>query len=122
MQQENENIIKLETEDDITIISFTTPTISCLCHVEEVAADVRTFIDRQKPRRIIVDFTGVKFFSSQVLGMLVDIWKRLNKIDGRVVISGINPDLSRVFKITNLDTIFEFRPDRISALETLKKT
>lgn len=116
----DQNIIKLEIESDITVISFLVPSISGASDVDEVAADVRQFIDSSNPPKVIVDFDGVKFFSSQVLGMLVDIWKRLKKYDGRVVISGINPDLSRVFRITNLDTLFEFYTDRKSALEALK--
>ena len=111
------NIIKLETYGKITVISFLTASISGGSDVDEVAGDVRDYIDKEKPSKVIVDFTGVKFFSSQVLGMLVDIWKRLKKFDGRVIISAINPELSRVFKITNLDTLFDFYPDRQAALD-----
>jgi anti-anti-sigma regulatory factor len=36
-----------------------------------------------------------------------------------VVISGINPNLTRVFRITNLDKVFKFYPDVESALKAL---
>jgi len=62
----------------------------------------------------------VKFFSSQVLGMLLEMRGNLEADGGRVVISGIVPQLSRIFKITNLDRIFDFYPDAQSAAEALK--
>ena len=68
---------------------------------------------------MLIDFTGVKFFSSSMLGLLVDLWRRLKEYNGTMVISGINPQLTRVFKITNLDKIFEFYPDGASAVKTL---
>jgi anti-anti-sigma factor len=56
-----------------------------------------------------------------ILGMLVDIWRRLGEKGGTVAISGIDPQLSRVFKITNLDKLFQFYPDRQSAVDGLNK-
>lgn len=113
-------IIEVETFGGITVISFLAGSISGVSDVEESSAELGKFIDQSEPARVVVDFEGVRFFSSQVLGMLVDIWKRLRKFEGKVVISGINPDLSRVFRITNLDRLFDFYQDRQSALEALK--
>jgi anti-sigma B factor antagonist len=65
---------------------------------------------------VVVDFEGVKFFSSAVLGLLLDIRAKLKTYDGEVVISAINPQLYRVFKITHLDRIFKFFPDKENAV------
>jgi anti-anti-sigma regulatory factor len=53
--------------------------------------------------------------------MLIDVKKKLSAQKGNVVISGINPQLYRVFKITNLDKIFKFYPDAKAAISDLKK-
>ncbi|MFB0525360.1 MAG: STAS domain-containing protein [Phycisphaerae bacterium] len=39
--------------------------------------------------------------------------------NGKVVISAINPRLHRVFKITNLDTIFKFFPNKENAVKAI---
>ena len=78
-------------------------------------------IKNQKPKNLLIDFTGVKFFSSQALGILLDAKKKLSALKGNVIISGINPQLYRVFKITNLDKIFKFYPDAKAAISDLKK-
>jgi anti-anti-sigma factor len=59
---------------------------------------------------------NVRFFSSQVLGLLLDMRSRTQPFEGEVVISAINPQLHRIFRITNLDKIFRFFPDKISAV------
>jgi anti-sigma B factor antagonist len=69
--------------------------------------------------KVIFDFAGVKFFSSQVLGLLLEIRAKLQASNSEVVISAINPQLHRVFKITNLDKIFRFFPDRESAVKVV---
>jgi hypothetical protein len=45
-----------------------------------------------------------------VLGLLLDIRAKLKTYDAEVVVSSINPQLYRVFKITHLDRIFTIAP------------
>jgi len=59
----------------------------------------------------------VKFFTSQVLGVLLDVRGKVGGYGGEVKVSGINPQLYRVFRITNLNALFEFYPDVEAALE-----
>jgi len=109
-------LTKIETRGSVSVISFVAASIGGIDDVEQIGIDVRGYVEDNQPRKIIVDFDGVRFFSSQMLGLLVDMWRRLKEHDGQVFISGINPQLSRVFKITNLDRIFEFYPDIESAV------
>jgi anti-sigma B factor antagonist len=112
-------IIEIETEGDVTVVSFGMESITGLSGLEQISRRLCALITDQKPRKIVIDFTGVKFFSSQMLGLLVDTWRKLSDYGGTVLISGINPQLNRVFKITNLDKIFEFYPDLASAVKAI---
>jgi len=109
-------IIKIDVLDSVTVISFDSVSIGSIDEMEQISIEVREYIEKNQPGKVVVDFNGVRFFSSQMLGLLVDIWRRLRENDGYVFISGINPQLSRVFKITNLDKIFEFYQDVESAV------
>jgi anti-anti-sigma factor len=109
-------LTKIETRGSVSVISFVAASIGSIDDVEQIGNDVRGYLEDNQPRNVVVDFDGVKFFSSQILGLLVDMWRRLKEYDGQVFISGINPQLSRVFKITNLDRIFKFYPDIESAV------
>ena len=109
-------LTKIETRGSVSIISFTSTSIGGIDDIEQISGEIRDYIEKNHPKKVIVDFGGVRFFSSQMLGLLVDIWRRGNEYDGQVFISGINSQLSRVFKITNLDRIFKFYPDTESAV------
>ena len=114
-----EQIIQISTDGNVTIVSFGLETITGLSGLEQINERLRLLIADDQPAKIVVDFDGVKFFSSQVLGLLVDVWRKLSDYGGIMLISGINPQLNRVFKITNLDKIFEFYPDRASAVKAM---
>ncbi|MGD0784419.1 MAG: STAS domain-containing protein [Sedimentisphaerales bacterium] len=115
------NVIKIITEPIATIVCFNTTSLGTEQGLEDVAQQISELIKNQKPKNIIIDFSGVKFFSSQALGLLLDAKKKSSAQKGNVLISGINPQLYRVFKITNLDKIFKFYPDTKAAINDLKK-
>jgi anti-sigma B factor antagonist len=85
--------------------------------IEGASAEIRGFIEENRPKKIVFDFGGVKFFSSQVLGLLLDIRKKMEPYAGEIVISSIDPQLHRIFRITCLDRIFRFFPDKNSAVQ-----
>lgn len=116
---DDQTSVKISTEDDVTLVTFGSVSISGAGDVEKVSKQVDTFISENHPGKIVFDFQQVKFLSSLALGLLLKAWQRLQEYDGRVVISGIDPQLHRVFKITNLDKIFKFFPNPQSAIDAL---
>jgi anti-sigma B factor antagonist len=116
---DSKGIMQTETRGDILIVQFTAPAIGTAGNVQQLADDLHTLIEQTQPAKLIIDFARVSFFSSQMLGLLVDIWRRLKDCGGKLVISGINPNLTRVFRITNLDKVFEFYPDADAAVRAL---
>lgn len=114
-----EKMMNILTEGDITVFAFSAISIGNSSGIELIAAEVRAHLDTVRPEKVLVDFDGVKFFSSLLLGLLVEIWKKMKAYNGTMVISGIDPSLSRVFRITNLDKIFQFHPDRQTAIRAL---
>ena len=115
----NELPIKISSTEAVTVISFATVSISDSAAIDSAANKLDIFIIENHPKAIVFDFDKVKFFSSQALGLLLRVWRRMQGYGGRVAVSGIEPQLHRVFKITNLDKIFEFFPDSKSAVGAL---
>ena len=109
--------LKISIEENTAIVAFKSASISDVDGIIRVSSQIKEFIDKNKPNKLVFDFEGVKFFSSQVLGLLLDIRAKMGTYKGEVVISAINPQLHRVFKITNLDKVFKFFPDKESALK-----
>lgn len=110
--------IEITTHSQASVVSFQSASISDAEEINTISNKISDFIEKNKPQKLIFDFKQVKFFSSQILGMLLNIRNRLSVYNGEVIIIAINPQLHRVFKITNLDKIFRFFPNVKSAIET----
>ncbi len=100
----------------IAVVVFKSATMSDMDEITSIFKQISEYIKENHPEGVVVDFGCVKFFSSQVLGMLLDIRAEMEAYEGEVVISSINPQLHRIFKITNLDKVFRFFPDKESAV------
>ena len=115
---ESQVAVEITKQGDVTIISFDGALLCDVGDIEAVGEEIKEMALAEHPKKVVVDFCGVKFFSSQVLGVLLELWRRVEGYGGKVAISGINPQLYRVFKITNLDKLFEFFEDKKSAVES----
>lgn len=108
--EEPKNAIDATCQQDILTLRLNVASISAMSDIERITSQFRQAVEQHKPKHLIVDFSAVRFFSSQVLGLLVEHWRKLHQNGGKVAICGINPQLTRVFRITNLDKLFSFYP------------
>lgn len=108
--------IRIVNEGSVAVVEFTESVVSDLDGIAQSARMLKTFVDENEPGRVIFDFDRVSFFSSQVLGLILETRAKLLNWEGLVAICNTNDQLQRVFKITNLDKIFKFFPDRSSAV------
>ncbi len=116
----NERVdVEIAGKGGAAVVAFKAASISDAGTIDAVSRQINEFIEENHPSRVIVDFERVKFFSSRLLGMLLGIRAKLKTYDGEIVISAIEPQLYRVFRITNLDKIFRFFPDRESAIKSV---
>ena len=111
--------VDITSEGDTAIAVFQSACVSDVEEITTASTQVRQFIDQHKPRQMIFDFSGVKFFSSQVLGLLLEARAQLQPQQGQVAVCALDEQLQRVFKITNLDKIFTFHYDRRAAMAEL---
>ena len=109
--------LEIASEGCVAIASFKSACISDVEEITNASAQLKQYIQTNRPRRMIFDFHGVKFFSSQVLGLLLEAKAHLRSSNGEVAVTSLSPQLERVFKITNLDRLFSFYPDRTAAVQ-----
>ena len=113
---------EITRDGDIAVAAFKSGCISDVEGIASAGRQIKEFIEENKSKKLVFDFAEVRFFSSQVLGLLLEVRAKLKECNGEVVISAINPQLHRVFKITNLERIFRFFEDRQSAVKTMTRS
>lgn len=107
--------VEIIGDNTSAIVSFKGALLIDADRIASAWKQIKEFLSKNQPKRVVVDFSEVKFFSSQVLGILLNMRSKVTVYGGEVVISSIEPQLHRVFKITSLDKIFSFFPDKESA-------
>ncbi len=109
--------MEITTEENTVIVVFKSPSMADVDGIAAAATKIKNFVRAGRPRTVIFDFGAVRFFSSQVLGLLLDVRQNMEPYGGEAVVSGINPQLHRVFKITNLDRVFKFFANKRDAID-----
>jgi len=67
-------------------------------------------------RRFLFDLAETKFMNSLGLGVIVSCWASIMQAGGELKICNVAPRVQSTFEVTGLDTLFEVRPDRATAL------
>ena len=72
-------------------------------------------------RRILLDFTSVKYISSQALSVILRLHTKLAALPGaQLALCGFNAQLMEAVKITRLDRLMPLFPTRAEALDWAK--
>ncbi len=77
--------------------------------------------DRTAKISLVIDVTEVGYLSSAMIGNLVAVHKAAKLSKGRVAIAGLKPALLQMFKVTQLDKLFQFAPDAQSVILEYKR-
>ena len=104
---QNESRIKTEIGNDVVFVMFNDNKILQQDQIALIEQDIMPIINDLRNRKLILNFTNIEFMSSSFLGLLVKIHKRLADIGQNLEICNIAPEIYKVFKITQLDKVFD---------------
>ncbi len=103
----------------IAVVTFADSSILDARVIEAMGKSLYELIDVQDRRKIILDFVNVKLLSSQTIGVLLTLRKKLAAAKGTLLLCGLRKEVMKLFTITNLDKQFDFFPDDVAALASL---
>lgn len=102
--------IQVTVDGQTTILTFLIPTITDTQLISQLSEQIHSVIEHNKPATLVFDFSQVNFFTSQVLGLLLQARSKMQAIGGKIVLRSLSKNLQRVFKVTYLDRFFQFEP------------
>ncbi len=108
--------IALRNRGKVTIVELLPEEIldeSIISHVEE---SLTSIADDMAPIHMLLCFTHVRYMSSGALGVLNRLKGYIEKSGGSLKLANIREGLQDVFRITQLNRIFEIYPDHNAAL------
>ncbi|HEY6729011.1 MAG TPA: STAS domain-containing protein [Polyangiaceae bacterium] len=111
--------VEANEQRGVTVVSVLDARIDATSS-DEFKLAVASSIDRG-PMHIVLDLTSVSFIDSTGLGALVGGFKHISSKGGRLIVVGLQPGVSSLFKLTRMDKLFEVRATPTEAIDQLSR-
>jgi anti-sigma B factor antagonist len=103
-----------------TIVEFRTASLMDPLVLERIGDAIYHLIDMEDKRRIILDFEQVEYLSSQAIGIVLTMNKKLSKLPhATLILCGVGPRLMELIKITRLDKVLKIKESQKEALKVV---
>ncbi len=110
--------LDIQQVDAFTVVEFHTPSLMDPPLLERLGAVVYRLVDDEDRRLVVLDFAQVQFLSSQAIGIILTLKKKLDKLPhSALVLCGVGPPLMQLIRITRLDRVLTIRPTQAEALQ-----
>lgn len=104
-----------------TVVEFRTPSLMDPLELQAIGDALYHLIDAQDKRLIILDFSKVEFLSSQAIGILLTMNKKLSALpNSKLILCGVGPRLAELLRITRLDKLLTIKPSQKEAIEIVQ--
>jgi len=104
------NYLTVETRQPGLVIGFLVPTVLDSLTINLITDDLYRIVEESDAQNIVLDFSGITFISSGLLGKLIAFQKNCDQQDRVVKICNLNDSLTRLIKMMRLDSIFDLQP------------
>jgi anti-anti-sigma factor len=103
------------------IVTFTTEALSNPVELERIGHKLYVLADDIKDRaaegrRLVLDFSKVRYFASQAVGILLTLNKKLGR-GPALTLCGVGPGLLQLLRITRLDQVLNIVATRHEAVK-----
>jgi anti-sigma B factor antagonist len=105
--------------EKFTVIEFRQPSLMDPMELETIGQSLFRLVDEQDKRKIILDFEKVTYLSSQAIGIVLTMNKKLSALpNSKLILCGVGARLMELIKITRLDRILTIKPTQREAIKT----
>jgi anti-anti-sigma factor len=102
-----------------SVVEFYTPSLMDPAELESISRQLHLLVDKDNRRWILLDMTQVQYISSQFVGILVSLQKKLSELsESKLVLCGVGPRLTELLKITQLDRLLTVKATQSEVTST----
>ena len=81
----------------------------------EVRRELGKIVDKRLPK-VLIDLEKVSYIDSSGLATFIELFQKMKRFGGKLVLYNLNSGVRSVFEIAKLDTIFQIAGNREQAL------
>jgi len=114
--------ITVQRVEKFTVVELRTPTLMDPDVIDQIGQSLNRLVDEEDRRLIVIDFEQVQYLSSQAIGIIINLHKRVSALPhGTLVLCGVGEKLMQLMKITRLDKVLTIRPTQHEAVKVMPK-
>jgi anti-anti-sigma factor len=115
-------MLRTQETDGVWVVSFTETKILDEAKIQKIGAElIEAARNAQSCKKLLVNFNGVGFMSSAMIGKLVLLNKQCKQDGVALKLSNISGNVSEVFQIMKLNKVFEIYKTEEKALKSFDK-
>src|SRR5688500_10829165 len=104
-----------------SVVEFRTPSLMDPIILEEIGTELYRLVDEEDRRKLVLDFERVQYLSSQAIGIILTLNKKLTPLKySKMILCGVGPKLMDLLKITRLDRILTIKPTQQDAVREIE--
>ena len=103
-------MLKITLIGDVVYCLFLEPRLLDEAAIQKSGEELFRQVDVLGKKNILLDFEKVQFISSAILGKLFTLYRKVESVQGKLVIANVTKAIHEVFRVCKLDTIFTIVP------------
>lgn len=112
---------QISADDSAQLLEFILPSTLDTLEIDGLIDAVLDKLSPDAGRRWIVDLSRTEYLGSSMLGLFVNMREKVRQAGGMLVLCGMSPDLSRIFKACCLERLFTIVKSRGEAKALLSR-
>ena len=119
--EDSEDVFQIQQQGNVCIV-VPSPTVenwnwAIIEQAAEIVLEPMRHVDQPQ---VAVDLTGINYFGSVFLALLLRMWKLVVSKSGTMVLGGAGPNTRELLAVTALDTIWAIYDTRAQAIAALQ--
>lgn len=115
---ETKSHLTISDSNGVTVVNFSDRKILEELSITEIGDELSHIVESKNGIKILLNFSSVEHLSSAALGMLLTLNKKVSEAEGKLRLSDISPQIYEVFKITQLNNLFEIHDTADQAISS----
>jgi anti-sigma B factor antagonist len=114
-----DSLLRIQKQNDVAVIRFATSRILDQSNVQQLGEELDRLVDEYGLEKLVLNFQGVTYMSSAVMGKLVSLLKKVQAVGGELALCAIEDSIFEIFEIMRFDRMFKIHPSEDEAVIAL---
>jgi anti-anti-sigma factor len=111
----------ITAEDSVQILQFALPSMMDIVDVDSLIEAVLKQLEAKGKAHWVVDLSRTDYLGSSMLGLFVNMREKIRQAGGVLVLCGMSPQLTRIFRTCCLERLFTIAKSRADAMALVSR-